>query len=145
MIPVDQKISDKGRGDCMRAVIASLLEFELEAVPHFTLLPGKHLWQIVYVEFMRCCGWDYCGVMNYSKTEPNILKQEDSINGYFDACVPSRNFEDTTHAVIIDMNGVVVHDPSPHKNYQGENVIKTGNLIRWYLFEKRGSENANNS
>jgi len=135
MKPVDQKIWDEKRGDCMRATIASLFEFEIEAVPHFMLLP-KGIWQKVLLSFFRSCGWEYGGVMNYAKDGPNELKKEDSINGYFYASVPSKNFDNTGHAVVMDMNGVIVHDPHPKKQYQNENVLETGALQYWYLTTK---------
>ena len=136
MQSVEQAISCGGRGDCMRATIASLLDLELEAVPHFILLP-EHLWNYVLTMFLWSLGWSYEGCMSYSKTESNILNMEDSFNGYFYASVPSRNFEGKTHAVVININGVVIHDPSPTKKYQGENVIETGSICYWYLVKRR--------
>lgn len=35
MRPVDQTIFDSPHGNCFQACVASVLEFELEAVPHF--------------------------------------------------------------------------------------------------------------
>lgn len=137
--PVDQAISCGGRGDCMRATLASLLGLELEAVPHFILLPER-LWNYVFSMFLWALGWSYEGCMSYSKTEPNNLCLEDSFDGYFYATVPSRNFEGKTHAVVMDMNGVVVHDPSPTKKYQGENVIETGCIEYWYLVKRRDDD-----
>lgn len=120
----------------MRAVVASLLGYELEAVPHFVLLP-ENVWASVYSMFFWAVGWEYVGVMNYSKTEPNDLKEEDSIDGFFYGSVPSKNFAGKGHAVVIDVKGVVVHDPSPTKKYQGENVLETGALEFWYRMKKR--------
>lgn len=120
----------------MRAVVASLLGYDLEAVPHFVLLP-ESVWSMVFFMFFWAVGWEYVGVTNYSTTEPNDLREEDSIDGYFYASVPSKNFPGKGHAVVIDMQGVVAHDPSPTKKYQGENVLETGALEYWYRMKKR--------
>lgn len=41
MIPVQQKISEVGSGDCFSACIASLLEMSLESVPNFRREAGQ--------------------------------------------------------------------------------------------------------
>lgn len=134
MILVDQQIVDSGRGDCQRAAVASILELEIEQVPHFRLF-GDSTWWHVYYYFMLACGWEYMG-----QHFPNRSKLEsvDSVNGLFQACVPSRTYPPEmgiTHAVLIDINGVVVHDPHPNKLYQGENVLESGALKYWYVFK----------
>jgi hypothetical protein len=131
MTPVNQRVYDKGIGDCMQCVVASLLDLPYEDVPQFVLMKN---WQIHFIHFHTKHGWEYHGVMNFSLTEPNDLLLEESINGYFHASVPSRVFSNTTHSVVIDTNGIVVHDPSKYKHYQGENVIETKSLIYWFQF-----------
>lgn len=136
MIPVNQTIVDKGRGDCFRAASASLLDLEIIQVPHFILF-GTPGWQPVFLSFFRCLGWRYYGVVNFSETESNDIPDENTINGFTMASVPSRNFVDVSHSVVIDTSGLVVHDPHPGKSYQGENVIDSGVVDYWYLFEKK--------
>ena len=137
MTPVDQKIIDRGSGDCMRASIASLLDLPIDAVPHFILHHKLH--QLVFMSFMKSVGWEYLGVMNFERGN-NRLSREDSIHGYFRASVPSRNYDGVTHSVVMDMDGVVVHDPNPKKNYQSENIIESEALLYWDLVEPRTDE-----
>ena len=59
------------------------------------------------------------------------------INGFIDATVNSKTFEGTTHAVITDLNGVVVHDPNPNQLWMGINIWDTGDLKWWTLYKKR--------
>lgn len=132
MKPVDQMYVDSNRGDCQRATIASIFELELEQVPHFRLYTDSD-WFLVYYYFIYSLGYEYMGSMRIDK---NKLDIEDSINGYFDACVPSKTFDNGFHAVVIDCNGVVVHDPNPNKLYQGENVVESGALKYWYRFKE---------
>lgn len=135
MIAVDQTIFDKGRGNCQQAVVASLLNLELCQVPHFRLFP-ESTWFTFYYWFLYAAGWKYVG---YSEASNSLLEDGGDINGYFEACVPSKNYPPEmkiTHAVIIDRTGLVVHDPYPGKKYQGENIIESGALMSWYLFEK---------
>lgn len=132
MKPVNQLYVSSTRGDCTRATIASIFELELEQVPHFRLYQDSN-WFLVYYYFIYSLGYEYMGQHHPEKSK---LEFEDSINGYFDACVPSKTFKGGSHSVVIDTNGVVVHDPNPNKLYQGENVLESGVLEFWYCFKK---------
>ena len=134
MKPVNQKIADGNVGDCMRATVASLLELESEAVPHF-LLSGE-LYHDVWVSFFWAHGWDYRGCVS-GGIPPCVIRPECSINGYFPASVKSYLFNNNTHSVIMDINGVVVHDPSSSKYYQGKKVYGTTELLSWQTFKPR--------
>lgn len=142
MKPVAQSIVDKGRGDCMRAVVASLFELELDQVPHFILYGDDyfdHFWKWLWIigYDYNGCGYPHCRQDVSDKYNiPNKPLMEDSVNGYFYGCVPSRTFPDVTHAVVIDTNGVVVHDPNPNKLWEGINVIESGELKYWFLLNK---------
>lgn len=137
MIPVDQTISDGDIGDCMRAVVASLLDMQIEAVPHF-LLHGDN-WFGVFWRFLDAVGWVFEGS---GRPKSRVLLEEDSIGGYFLGIVPSKNFEGKTHAVVLDCEGNVAHDPSPNKNYQGVNVLQSGELKSWYMVSQKLEETA---
>ena len=118
-------------GDCMRAVVASLFEERIENVPNF--IEYGHEWWLVFEEYFRDKGYKqsialYNPIM-YSK---NILeefsfeqlKNYNGVDGYFYATVNSPTFNPdgdltgTTHAVVIDKNFNIVHDPNP--NYKNE-------------------------
>jgi len=141
MTPVFQTCVDPGKGNCHQACIAALLDLELSQVPNLILF-GDHEWWNVYYYFFYALGWQLEGTKYFK--EGKIPKLEDSINGHFDACVPSRTFEGKTHAVVIDVNGIVVHDPNPNQLWLGENVIETGNLKSWTIFSKLGDREETN-
>ena len=137
MTPIDQTIFDKRRGDCRRATVASILDLEMEQVPHFRLYSESQENE-VFVAFMWALGWDLEGYTPFNPyKETQNIKIEESIYGCYLAVVPSRNFENCLHSVIINRHGVVVHDPSPKKNYQDENVFETKSINYWYRFSKR--------
>lgn len=138
---VDQTIIDAKRGDCLRANIASLLELEIEQVPHFILF-NNDIWNDVYYYFMLALGWKQQG---YSKCSPSrrikvVLEEIGSINGFFDACVKSKTFKGQLHSVIINIDGIVVHDPNPNKKWLGVNVIKTRQLHGWTIYRPYSKE-----
>ena len=114
---IDQSNTDKGTGDCTRAVVASILSLDsIEQVPHF-ILYKEGMWFVVYKGFMRIFGFELEGTSN----NPEDLKKENSINGYFIASVVSKTHGwPTSHSVVIDMKGRVVHDPNPNKLWQDE-------------------------
>jgi len=146
MTRVYQTIVDPNHGNCMQAVIASLLELSLDDVPHF--LEFKDRWFTEFVKFLNKKGYRYHGMFhnkNYNRLlnptsccfkeerfhRPNILsitnlKKAKGINGYFYGSVLSpKNFNfgdgsNKTHAIIIDVNCRVVHDV----NQEYKNIIK---------------------
>lgn len=133
MTPVNQSIVDSDVGDCARASIATLLDLNIDQVPNFRRF--KSNWFDVYYYYLYSLGWEYVG---YGRPSKHELKSENSINGYFDAAVASKTFEGKLHAVVIDAEGNVVHDPNPNKKWQGLNVVQTKELKGWYMFKKRG-------
>lgn len=142
MTPIDQTIVDAERGDCMRAVVASLFDLELDQVPHFRLYDteenrGNHYrnWFNILSNFCNCLGYELCYYSRFSKG--NKLEEKYSIDGYFYAAVNSKVFETGKHAVVMNMDGIVVHDPSPTKKWQDVNAMESGELDGWYYFKKR--------
>jgi len=138
MTPVDQTITDKNRGDCQRAAVASLLDLEIEQVPHFRLFHERDRHRI-FCNFLYACGyeWEGSGYPHTHRTPRNYP----TIKGYVIATVPSKHYfgeksdegRPITHAVIIDSDGVVVHDPHPDKDWQDINIIESGDIIYWTL------------
>lgn len=118
MIKVDQSIISAEDGDCFRAVIASVLDLTLEQVPHF--LRFKSDWNIMFFRFMKMFNWSYAG--NVAIDSDVWLNRNYSIDGYFICSVPSATFKESSHAVLVDESGIVVHDPNPNKLWEGVNL-----------------------
>jgi len=132
MTPIFQTIlGDNTKGDCHRATIASLFNLEIDQVPHFRLFPDKQ-WSFILCGFLWGLGynWDENG---YPKT--HNLSECENVGGFFEACVPS-SLPDSTHSVIINIDGVVVHDPCPKQFWKSKNVSESGELKHWAIFKK---------
>ena len=142
MKPVDQIIIEKEFGDCTRACLASILEQPLDAIPNFIRYGDR--WFKVFWPFINSLGYDYYGVgwpIGEEYPKGHVLKDEPNIDGYVIASVPSRTFEDTGHAVVMDLDGVVVHDPNPNKLWQDINILESGELLHWMMIgEKEDKE-----
>lgn len=114
-------------GNCWQAVIASLLELPLEEVPHFVTYPN---YTKVHDDFLLSNGYryqrtlrnPYC--MGYHGDDLFwTLKKIKGVKGYFSALVYSPKYfqlemlvgVDTVpaHAVIVDQEMRIVHDPNP--------------------------------
>lgn len=131
MIKVYQTIIDQGHGNCMQAVIASLFELPLEAVPHFK---EEESWFLSLYKFVQKYDYDIQGTL-YNKTDGLIkgtlmekycdrfeeIREMEGVKGYFFASVYSPKYyllaeqrkDSATHAVIIDKDFNIVHDPNP--------------------------------
>jgi len=151
-------------GNCVQAAVASLFELPLEEVPHFLheedwVKYNATDWFDCYYQFLKTRGYRLKGTKYNTRrlgfwgedTFKNITV-EDSINGYFEATVYSPGFFDRNeyitnynylnglHAVIIDKDFNIVHDPNP--NYQGTEKyplhewIGYNGVLEVYTYEK---------
>lgn len=137
MIKINQTVVDKEIGNCMQAVLASLFEKPLEET--INIIDYLPCWAIPFMEWVESIGYEYEGVMSPAKTIEESykdLKEVESVGGYFFASVPSKNFDGTYHAVVMDADGVVIHDPSPEKQWEGVDIISSGDVEYWYLFKR---------
>lgn len=133
MKKIFQRIVHKGKGDCSRAAIASMLELPLDAVPHFNL--NGNLFYYVMIKYLEAHGYE-CHYVNISRKERRKDKsryptRKHLVNGCIYGVVKSRTFKNTLHAVLINSAGTVIHDPNPNRAWIGVNVIKTGELEAW--------------
>ena len=138
MKPVNQTIVDKWKGTCVQAVLASLFETKLEETVNIMDFLDTG-WQIPFMDWVEDnTPYEYAGVINAHDEKEltyEALQSVFAVKGYFYGVVPSKNFSDVTHAVIIDRGGVIVHDPDPKKKWLGLNPVESGELQYWYLFE----------
>ena len=140
MIKVEQKEVGKKKGDCMRASIASILELDLQAVPHFTRTKETRWFSVLYY-FFASYEYIYSGMWWPSQGKRKLLKR-DSINGFYLATVNSRTYpkkSKITHMVVMNAAGKVVHDPHPKKKWQGEMLYGNPDFKSVYRFRKMNS------
>lgn len=140
MTPIDQIEINSKTGDCMRASIASILDLELQAVPHFTRMPDD-LWFKVLYYFFYANNYVYSGVRKYTNQKLPLKKY--SINNHYLASVKSRSYGEVGHMVVVDKNLKVVHDPNPNKKWLGEKLMNNEDFNYVYLFEKLPEEKQN--
>lgn len=155
MKKVYQTIVDENKGNCMQAAIASLLELPLEEVPHF--LEFKDGWFSPMYKLLQDKGYDYHGTLwnkyynmlwhtkkdcwekpKYLRSHiitPKRLYREEGVNGLFYAGVLSPKYfswgerRDVTHAVIIDRDYNIIHDPN--KEYENLYQYPLAPLLRY--------------
>lgn len=139
MVPVYQTIFNTTNGNCVAAIVASMLHLNIEDVPNF--VETDDYWK-AYDEFMLTKGYEYNGyLINPSRPLPEEEKQKyehfrgeqlpsfGDINGCYDATVFSPGYFDAekykndpdykpvTHAILVDRQFNIVHDPNP--KYKG--------------------------
>ena len=129
MNKVFQTIVSKGRGDCERAALASMLELDIAKVPHFNLF-GEN-WGVVYCNFIQSMGYNFWGTADANGHDITST----TVDGLVIAGVPSLTFEDVGHAVVVHApSGVVVHDPNPNERWVGKNALTS--MTSWALIDK---------
>jgi hypothetical protein len=135
MKKVDQTIVEQGHGNCMQAVIASLLELKLNRVPNFIefnkeTTPYEEMW-----EFMNKYGYDMTPIDIKIDDRPvsalDVTEIDGGIGGYFYAKVESQTFTDTFHAVVVDSDLKIVHDPNPNRLAL---ELEPEDIIQFYTF-----------
>jgi hypothetical protein len=155
MRKVYQGFVDKDKGDCMRAVIASLLDKDLLDVPNFI---EEERWFDSMWKFFKEEGYEYHGML-HNNPAPDViaeyhisaLKDHPGIDGLFFASVYSPKYfsmddytefgTSTTHAVIIDKDFNIVHDPNPGntsvEKYPMADTIGFNGVLHVWLIEKK--------
>lgn len=128
MKKVYQEIVCKDKGDCMRAAIASLFDLNLWEVPNFIKEAANSEgdnananWLLI--KWLSEKGYEHPTYINKIEghatrnTEylKRVAKHDGGTNGYFYASVPSQTFEYVSHAVIVDLDLNIVHDPNPNQ------------------------------
>lgn len=118
MKKVYQTIVDKDKGNCMQAAIASLLDLELNDVPNFIEFAESGEWFRTMYGFLHDNGYRMGSI--YKDRHPTefmikIAHFDGGVDGYFYATVPSQTFEGVGHAVIVDKDLNIVHDPNPNQ------------------------------
>lgn len=116
-----QLISDPEIGDCFRACIATLLQIP----PH--VLPNDHspFWWSNWQRYLNQFGIEL-SLGGFKPTDPIWLSTP------WIATVPSLNYENGHHAILMHYGGIVFHDPSTKKRYRtgisllGESVVLEG-------------------
>ena len=123
MKKVDQTNVVQGEGNCMQAVVASLLELDLKKVPNFIKYANKELtWDNTLNElykFMSKRVYQLEEIDIKINDKPvsalDITEIDGGVNGYFLAIVPNQTYTDTQHAVVVDEDLNIVHDPNPNR------------------------------
>ncbi len=155
MKKVYQTIISRLHGNCMQAVIASLLELELDQVPHFK---DEESWFSTMFNFLKKHGYIIRGELtnkadglihqtvnsNYVDRFPDVKNME-GIGGFFYAGVHSPLYYRpndkpiTDHAVVIDRYFNIVHDPNPWnedvKKYPLADLIGYNGVVDVILIE----------
>lgn len=123
MKKVFQNIVDKGYGNCQQAAIASLLGLDLDQVPNFIKYEDPN-WKVL--QFMEMFGFE-CSYYDNIRGEliedkrveyptlQEVAKVDGGVDGYFVASVESQSFKGVSHAVIVDSEMNIVHDPNPNQ------------------------------
>lgn len=127
-------VSDKN-GNCMQAALATMFGRSLDETINVWDY-GESEWVNPVIEWLELQGFEYDGTMGCGPFDGEWLLESLSkchdVNGVFFASVPSKTFKNCQHAVLIDRNGIVVHDPNPNERWLGIDTIKTGELINFY-------------
>jgi hypothetical protein len=118
MKKVYQTIIDSEKGNCMQAAIASLLDLELNDVPNFIEFVEDGNWHTTMYGFLHDKGYRMCSIYKERKSTDFLIKVthfDGGVDGYFYASVPSQTFDGVSHAVIVDKDLNIVHDPNPNQ------------------------------
>ena len=155
MTKIYQGVVDNVKGDCIRAVVASLLDKDLLEVPHFLEYES---WFSEFRKYLSDEGYKFYGMLHNAQGENVLeefhlrsLKNFEGIDGYFYGSVYSPMYFDleeyrnhgvsATHAVVIDTNYNIVHDPNPFnkevKIYPLAEEIGHNGIINVWLIRKK--------
>lgn len=161
MTPVFQTIISGTNGNCMQAALASLLDLQLDEVPDFK--QSGHKWMADIYNFVWSKGYEYHGAIRNPKDfgswgedrMDRIAELSPGVDGHYFAIVYSPKFADftdfntnksvTTHAVVIDAQCNILHDPNPNNagrvTYPGHLKLDHNGVLEVFMIEKRSTTN----
>ena len=117
----------KNNGNCSQAAIASLLEIPLEKAFDIWDCSDDDWWDSMLAWFEA---------EGYS-VDPNMpFGERKGVKGFFIAIVPSMFFDSSLHAVVINIKGMVAHDPNPNGKWLGRNVFHEDVVESYYPVEE---------
>jgi hypothetical protein len=128
--PVNQTDTSKESGNCLSATVATMFDLKLEQVPNFTLFSDEQWWDVFI-----CFIWSLGHEVVDTRYDYDFEELRD---GYLLASIET-NYENRSHAVIIDINGTIIHDPLPNNPNNLHSV--EGRLNHWYLIRPRKANN----
>lgn len=132
MTPQDQIIihdPDNGKpGDCFRACLASILDMNIRAVPHFAAYPSG-IWIEELIRWLKAHYYELNGTSDYTDER---AEAEQGIDGYLIVAGKSPRGKDVRHAVVY-YGKKMVHDPHPDKTGITEAEY-------YYRIERMGTE-----
>jgi hypothetical protein len=138
MKKIDQKIVNQHNGDCTRACLVSILELDIDSTPNF-IEKGDN-WFGLFWTFLRDNNCEYHGtgwIKSEYRTHGQILSESPNVDGFVIASVASSLYEGTGHSVVMDLNGVVVHDPNPNKAWQDVELVESKKLQHWMMIGRK--------
>jgi len=124
-------------GDCARAVVASLFELRLREVPKF-FPDDQQAYKLLKYFQSRGYNPSVFGRKlpgDKGPTLKEVAKFDGGVNGYFYGSVSSQTY-DCMHAVVLDKNLNVVHDPNPNGmclGMGGDYVIDIWTMDDWII------------
>ncbi len=138
MKKVYQNIVGGDNGDCARAVMASLFDLDLDQVPPLYPNETQGREKAKFLESKGYVGWRcfYKEDWNEKPTIKEVAKVDGGINGYFYASVPSQTFEGVSHAVVVDKELNIIHDPNPNQlalKLTPEDIIYIVTVDDWFI------------
>lgn len=148
MIPVYQSIVDAKLGDCERAALCSLLEIDPKDVPNFSEPENSNPDCFSKVLFDH--GYQRVMQLEHSSERYNksfkSLWEYEGIKGCFYGTVYSPRFyskeNPLCHAVVIDHNFNIVHDPNPNnaglKSYPCADELGNNGILLINVIQKIG-------
>ncbi len=116
---VDQRLIHPKRGDCMRCTLATILDLDYEKVPDLAGIDTDGgPWFAVMWKFLSDNGFEFVGTYSNANGPldfEDLRSRCPGVNGLYMGFGPSPRFEGVTHAVVIDGQGQIVHDPHPSR------------------------------
>lgn len=100
-----QTLFEKGQGNCLSAALASILEWELEDIPNFSLY--KSWFYPELTKWLTSCNLGMIGLPNFPYNAYHLIK------------VKSPRIEGSFHE-LVGFSGKRIHDPHPQGNCEGE-------------------------
>ena len=106
--------------NCLQCCISTIYDYNLNNIPDFSKNPIK------WINKLKTFFKKEFDINVYFEYNINNLSNEKLLNNYFICVIPSIYIKDGSHAVVIDENLNIIHDPNNDNylySYSKQNII----------------------
>ena len=142
----DQILTGQTNSNCLQACLATVFQMNMDKVVNVVEETNiVQTWQEALIKWLEPLHIRFTDTLlaNCISREDTLYKlgKTRNVNGMIIANVDSPDYANVMHSVIINVDGVCIHDPHPDKPNLGRDLVADHALRNWYELKHKSKLN----